>query len=68
MTTVERPFGGLAGATDSGFQRVAWDLRYPAPALREHSDEADEDFPPATEQGPLILAGNYSVRMVSEGE
>jgi uncharacterized protein YukE len=32
--------------------------------LRKHSEEGeDDDFPPATAQGPLILAGNYSVRL-----
>lgn len=53
----------INGSTESGFQRAAWDLRYPTPALGEHSDEGDDDFPPATSQGPLVLAGNYSVRM-----
>ncbi len=57
------PIRRVNGTTENGFQRAAWDLRYPTPALREHSDEGDEDFPPATGQGPLILAGNYSVRM-----
>jgi photosystem II stability/assembly factor-like uncharacterized protein len=58
------PIRRINGSTDSGFQRAAWDLRYPTPALRKHSEEEDdEDFPPATAQGPLILAGSYSVRM-----
>ena len=57
------PIRRIGGSTDSGFQRVAWDLRYPTVALREHTDEGDDDFPPATDRGPLILAGNYSVRM-----
>ena len=51
------------GSTDSGFQRVAWDLRYPAPQLHEHSDEPEDDFPDAADKGPLVLAGTYSVRM-----
>ena len=50
------------GSTDGGFQRAAWDLRYPAPALREETGK-DEDFPPASAQGPLVMPGNYSVRM-----
>ncbi|MGA8763092.1 MAG: glycosyl hydrolase, partial [Candidatus Sulfotelmatobacter sp.] len=50
------------GSTDSGFQRGAWDLRYPASTLHEHADEG-EDFPPASAQGPLIMPGTYSVRM-----
>jgi photosystem II stability/assembly factor-like uncharacterized protein len=57
------PIRRINGSTDSGFQRAAWDLRYPTPALRKHSEEDDDDFPPATAQGPLILAGSYSVRM-----
>jgi photosystem II stability/assembly factor-like uncharacterized protein len=50
------------GSADSGFQRAAWDLRYSAPSLREH-DEEGEDFPPSGSLGPLVMAGNYSVRM-----
>jgi hypothetical protein len=50
------------GSTDAGFQRVAWDLRYPAPSLHEHMEEG-EDFPPAGSNGPLVISGNYSVRM-----
>jgi photosystem II stability/assembly factor-like uncharacterized protein len=57
------PIRRINGTTENGFQRAAWDLRYPTPALRERSEEGDEDFAPATGQGPLILAGNYSVRM-----
>lgn len=50
------------GSTDAGFQRVAWDLRYPAPSLHEHMEEG-EDFPAAGSEGPLVISGNYSVRM-----
>jgi photosystem II stability/assembly factor-like uncharacterized protein len=59
------PIRRVEGKTDSGFQRVAWDLRYPASRVREHSDdsEGDEDFPPIADRGPLVLAGSYSVRM-----
>jgi photosystem II stability/assembly factor-like uncharacterized protein len=57
------PIRRVDGATEQGFQRAAWDLRYPAPALREHNAEGDDDFPPATAQGPLVLPGAYSVRM-----
>jgi photosystem II stability/assembly factor-like uncharacterized protein len=53
----------VEGNTDSGFQRVAWDLRYPASQLHEHSEDSSEDFPDAADQGPLVLSGNYSVRM-----
>jgi photosystem II stability/assembly factor-like uncharacterized protein len=51
------------GGTDSGFQRVAWDLRYAAPTVKEKSDDGEEDFPDAGQQGPLVLSGTYSVRM-----
>jgi photosystem II stability/assembly factor-like uncharacterized protein len=57
------PIRRVDGATEQGFQRAAWDLRYPAPALREHNAEGDDDFTPATAQGPLVLPGAYSVRM-----
>ena len=51
----------VEGSTDAGFQRVAWDLRYPASQVKEHSEDGD-DFPDAADQGPLVLPGNYSVR------
>ena len=57
------PIRQIAGSLDSGFQRTAWDLRYSAPALRERKEDGDDDFPPATERGPLALPGSYSVRM-----
>ena len=55
------PIRRVDGSTDSGFQRAAWDLRYSAPQLHEHSEEG-EDFPDAADQGPLVVAGSYSVR------
>lgn len=53
------------GSTDAGFQRTAWDLRYPAAKLVQHhaDEEGDGDFRDATDQGPLVVAGTYSVRM-----
>jgi photosystem II stability/assembly factor-like uncharacterized protein len=57
------PIRRVKGSTDSGFQRVAWDLRYAAPTVKEKSDDGEEDFPEAGQQGPLVLAGTYSVRM-----
>jgi hypothetical protein len=53
----------VGGSADAGFQRVAWDLRYAAPQVKKHSDDEEEDFPRATDQGPLVLAGSYSVRL-----
>src|SRR6202040_3684562 len=47
------------GSTDEGFQRASWDLRYPAPSVRENPGEG-EDFPRAGSLGPLVLSGNYS--------
>jgi hypothetical protein len=51
------------GSTESGFQRVAWDLRYPAVQVKKHPEDGEEDFPDAADQGPLVLSGTYSVRM-----
>ena len=52
----------VEGSTESGFQRAAWDLRYPAASLREHAEEG-ENYPPAGALGPLVISGAYSVRM-----
>ena len=56
------PIRRVEGSIESGFQRAAWDLRYPAVSLRESAEDG-EDFPPAASKGPLVMAGNYSVRM-----
>jgi photosystem II stability/assembly factor-like uncharacterized protein len=61
------PIRRVDGSVDSGFQRAAWDLRYPASRVHEHAgDEADEDFPDSADLGPLVLAGSYSVRAFSK--
>jgi len=57
------PVRRVEGKTDAGFQRVAWDLRYPAARVAKHSEENDADFPDAADQDPMVVAGNYSVRM-----
>jgi photosystem II stability/assembly factor-like uncharacterized protein len=57
------PIRRVDGSTDSGFQRTAWDLRYPAAQVHEHSEDEGEDFPNVADHGPLVLAGSYSVRM-----
>src|SRR3982074_99229 len=31
--------------------------------LKEHSEEGDDNFPAATESGPLVMPGNYSARL-----
>jgi len=55
------------GSTDAGFQRAAWDLRYPAGRLHANGEEGEDgDFPDATSQGPLVLSGAYSVRMFAK--
>ena len=56
------PIRQVEGGIESGFQRAAWDLRYPAVSLKENADDG-EDFPPAGAKGPLVISGNYSVRM-----
>jgi photosystem II stability/assembly factor-like uncharacterized protein len=55
------PIRRLEGSIEAGFQRAAWDLRYPVVALREH-EEDEEDFPPASANGILVLPGTFSVR------
>jgi len=55
------PIRRVEGSIEAGFQRAAWDLRYPVVALREHEDD-EEDFPPASTQGTLVLPGPYSVQ------
>jgi photosystem II stability/assembly factor-like uncharacterized protein len=57
------PVRRVDGSVDEGFQRIAWDLRYPAPQVSHTDDDTGENFPDAADLGPLVLAGNYSVRM-----
>jgi hypothetical protein len=57
------PIRRVEGSTDAGFQRVAWDLRYAAPKVAEHHEDSEENFRDASEQGPLVVPGTYSVRM-----
>jgi photosystem II stability/assembly factor-like uncharacterized protein len=56
------PIRRVEGSIEAGFQRAAWDLRYPAASLREHAEEG-ENYPPAGALGPLVIGGSYSVRM-----
>ena len=51
----------VEGSIEAGFQRAGWDLRYPVVALPK-PEEDEEDFPPASENGILVLPGSYSVR------
>jgi len=59
------PIRRVDGSTDAGFHRTAWDLRFPASKVVQHHDdeEGDGDFRDASDQGPLVVAGTYSVRM-----
>jgi len=53
----------IEGPTEKGFQRVAWDLRYPAPdpsSTTPFSSPAPWITPP---NGPLAVEGSYSVEM-----
>jgi hypothetical protein len=52
----------VEGSVEAGFQRVAWDLRYPTVSIKERTDDG-EDFPPASAMGPLAVSGSYSVKM-----
>lgn len=52
----------VSGPVKAGFQRVAWDLRYPPPAPIELTEpEADPFGTPVL--GPLVVPGRYSVRL-----
>jgi hypothetical protein len=53
----------VEGSTEAGFQRVAWDLRYPAAKIVKHEEDTAGYFQDASDQGPLVVAGSYSVRM-----
>jgi len=53
----------IDASADQGFQRVAWDMRFPAPdpiELEPASDRAPWDSPP---KGPMVLPGRYSVTL-----
>ena len=53
----------VEGSTEAAFQRVAWDLRYPAAKVVKHEEDTAGYFRDASNQGPLVVAGSYSVRM-----
>jgi len=56
----------ITGPRDKGFQRVAWDLRYPSTTpvmLKPPEDRPPWWEPPA---GPLALPGTYSVALDQE--
>ena len=57
------PIRRVEGSTEAGFQRVAWDLRYPAAKVVKQEEDTAGFFHGASDQGPLVVAGTYSVRM-----
>ncbi|MBI3411325.1 MAG: glycosyl hydrolase [Planctomycetes bacterium] len=59
-----KPLRTLTGPATQGIQRVAWDLREPAPVLpKPPVKEGDEDIFVAGPQGPLVLPGTYRVSL-----
>jgi hypothetical protein len=58
----------MTGPTGAGFQRVAWDLRYPPAdptSLEPHPTDNPFDDPPI---GPLAMPGRYSVSLARRVE
>lgn len=58
-----KPVRRVNATNAKGFQRVAWDLRYPASTLRNRHGEEEEDFAPAGDHGPLVMPGEYTARL-----
>lgn len=53
----------VSGPVKAGFQRVAWDLRYPASnPVQLKPDDEDDIFNPPT-RGPLVLPGTYTATL-----
>lgn len=52
----------VSGPAKAGFQRVAWDLRYPPPSPIELSPPEPDPFSPPP-VGPLAAPGKYAVRL-----
>jgi hypothetical protein len=53
----------LTGPVTAGMQRVAWDLRYPAPALPPPPNPDGEDPFNEGPAGPLVMPGTYKVSL-----
>ncbi|MBS3806196.1 MAG: hypothetical protein KGY60_01715 [Bacteroidales bacterium] len=49
----------LAGPTGKGFHRLAWDLRYPSPVVRDEED----GYRRGGGQGPMVTPGEYEVTL-----
>ncbi len=54
----------LTGPLTAGFQRVAWDLRYPAPTLPPPPNPEGEDPFNEGPAGPLVMPGAYKVSLM----
>jgi photosystem II stability/assembly factor-like uncharacterized protein len=52
----------VSGPVKAGFQRVAWDLRYPPPSPIEAAPPEPNPFSPPP-GGPLVVPGTYRVRL-----
>jgi hypothetical protein len=61
----------LTGPVKSGFHRMAWDLRYPAPnppaPPRAGSDEEEDQFRQGP-RGPLAMPGMYKVSLAKKAD
>jgi photosystem II stability/assembly factor-like uncharacterized protein len=53
----------LTGPVTAGMQRVAWDLRYPAPSLPPPPNPEGEDPFNEGPAGPLVMPGTYKVSL-----
>jgi len=54
----------LTGPVTAGFQRVTWDLRYPASSLPPPPNPDGEDPFAEPPGGPLVMPGTYKVSMM----
>jgi hypothetical protein len=63
-----KPFRTLPA--DAGMHRWVWDLRYTAPVSthRDYPIAAVPHDTPRTPQGPLVLPGQYTVRLTADGQ
>jgi hypothetical protein len=59
-----KPVRRINATNAKGMNRVAWDLRYPAPQLPKDGpkSEQEEDWSP-TPGGPLVMPGEYQVTL-----
>ena len=55
--------------TRAGTNRAHWDLRYDAPPAFSHSFEinANPGLTPASPEGPLAIAGVYTIKLTADG-